>query len=172
MRDTDMLGQSGQSRSIVRARLQVLTVIAALAVAGCAGLPQSDPIQVTMAGVEALPGEGLEARMLVKLRVQNPNDAPIEYDGVYVKLDVLDKTFATGVSDTAGTVPRFGETVIDVPVSVSMIRIVRQVAGMLDGRPADKVTYKMSGKLHGTMLRTVRFESHGEFTLPVPSSAK
>ncbi len=33
-----------------------------------------------------------------KLRVQNPNDSAIEYDGVYLKLEVLDKTFATGVS--------------------------------------------------------------------------
>ncbi len=44
-----------------------------------------------MAGIDSLPGEGLAVRMLVKLRVQNPNDAPIENDGVYIRLDVLDK---------------------------------------------------------------------------------
>ena len=86
---------------------------------GCAGMPGRDPVQVTVAGIESLPGEGLEVRMMVKLRVQNPNDAPVEYDGVYVKLDVLDKTFATGVSAERGSVPRFGESVIGVPVSTS-----------------------------------------------------
>jgi LEA14-like dessication related protein len=42
--------------------------------------------------------------MMVKLRIQNPNDAPLEYRGVYVQMDVLDKTFATGVSDDPGTI--------------------------------------------------------------------
>ena len=58
-------------------------------------------------------------RMMVKLRVQNPNDAPVEDDGVYVKLEVLEKTFATSVSDERGSNPPFGEFIISVPVTVS-----------------------------------------------------
>jgi len=153
-------------------RAFILVLLAAFALAGCAGLPSSDPIEVTVAGVEPmLPGEGLEVRLLVKLRVQNPNDAPIDYTGVYVKLDVLNKTFATGVSDEAGTVPRFGEAVIGVPVTVSVVRMVHQMMGMLDGKPVDKINYEMSGKLNGSAFRTVRFKSHGEFTLPTTPAA-
>ena len=44
-----------------------------------------DPLQVTVAGVESIPGEGMELRLLVKLRVQNPNDLPVEYNGVAVE---------------------------------------------------------------------------------------
>ncbi len=55
--------------------------------------------------------------MLVKLRVQNPNDAPIEYDGVYIRLDVIDKTLATGVSDQRGVVPR--RATVTCPVMAS-----------------------------------------------------
>ncbi len=151
-------------------RLFVLCV-AAVALAGCASMPHSDPLQVTVAGVEGLPGEGMEFRMLVKLRVQNPNETPIEFTGVYVQLDVLDKTFATGVSDESGTVPGFGETVIAVPVTVSALRMVRQVVGMLDGQPVDQIRYEMSGKLNGGMFNTHRFESKGEFDLPKSESA-
>ena len=147
-----------------------LLAAAALALTGCASMPHSDPLQVTVAGVEGLPGEGMELRMLVKLRVQNPNQAPIQYTGVYVQLDVLDKTFATGVSDQSGAVPEFGETVIAVPVTVSALRMARQVVGMLDGRPVDQVSYRMSGKLNGGMFNTRRFESKGEFALPKPES--
>src|SRR6185436_3326675 len=94
----------------------VLTLIAVLAAAGCAGMPGArEPLQVSVAGIESISSEDLEARMMVKLRVQNPNDAPVEYDGVYVKLDVMGKTLATGVSDERGAVPRFGESVIEVP---------------------------------------------------------
>jgi LEA14-like dessication related protein len=142
-----------------------LVAIAALVLAGCASLMRSDPLQVAVAGIEPLQGEGLELRMLVKLRVQNPNDAPLEYDGVYLKLDVLEKTFATGVSDASGTVPRFGEAVIAVPVTVSVLRMVRHALGMLDGQPMEKVTYSLSGKLNGPVFAVARFASQGEIDL-------
>lgn len=139
--------------------------VACLGLAGCAGLPPGDPLQVTVAGIEPMQGEGLELRMLVKLRVQNPNDTPVDFNGVYVKLDVLGKTFATGVSDEAGTVPRFGETVVAVPVTVSVIRMVRHTLGLLDGQPIEKVTYEMSGKLNRSAFSATRFSASGEIDL-------
>ena len=94
-----------------------------LLLGGCTTLPDRDPLQVTVAGIEPLPGEGLELRMLTKLRVQNPNDAPIDYRGVYVKIELQGKTFATGVTDVSGTVPAFGESLIEVPVTASAMRM-------------------------------------------------
>lgn len=149
-------------------RRLTLLALAVLAVSGCASLRSSDPLQVTMAGVESLPGEGLELRLLVKLRVQNPNQAPIEYSGVYVKLDVQGKTFATGVSDQSATIAGFSEGIVAVPVSVSVLRMARQVMGMLDGKPVDKIRYDMRGKLSSGAFRSLPFQSQGEFVLPTP----
>jgi LEA14-like dessication related protein len=143
----------------------LLLALAALALCGCATLSHQDPLQVTVAGIDPLQGEGLELRMLVKLRVQNPNDAPVDYSGVYVKLEVQGRTFATGVSDASGSVPRFGESVISVPVTVSVLRMARQFMGVLDGKPVDKIRYEMSGKLNRSAFRSLRFQSQGEFTL-------
>ena len=67
----------------------------------------------------------MELRFTVKLRVQNPNDAPIEYRGVALTMDVQGKTLASGVTDSSGTVPRFGEAVIDGPVTISAFRMAR-----------------------------------------------
>jgi LEA14-like dessication related protein len=108
-----------------------LAVATAVVLAACSALPTRDPPQVTVAGIEPLQGQGLEMRMLVKLRVQNPNDAQIDYNGVSLKLDVQDKTLASGVSDQAGTVPRFGEAVIEVPVTISAMNIARQIMGAM-----------------------------------------
>lgn len=155
-----------QRRLILTAARALAT---SLALAACTGLAPRNPLQVTVAGVEALPGEGLELRLLLKLRVQNPNDAPIDYNGVSVNLEVQGRTFATGVSDASGTVPRFGEAVISVPVTVSALRMARQVMGMMDGEPVDKIRYDMSGKLNGAGFGYVRFRSQGEFTLPGPA---
>ena len=151
-----------------RSFLKTLAIVLVAALGGCAGMPGKDPVQVTVAGIESLPGEGLEMRMLVKLRVQNPNDSPVDYDGVYVKLDVLDKTFASGVSDEKGSVPRYGESVIAVPVTVSTLRVALQAIGfVLDGRQvAEKINYKLEGKLDGPTFGSTRFTAQGEFALP------
>ena len=152
-----------------RSLLSNSLIVVALSLGACAGLTGREPVQVSVAGIETLPGEGLEMRMMVKLRVQNPNDTPVEYDGVYVKLDVLDRTFATGVSDERGSVPRFGESVINVPVTVSTFRMAFQALGfMLDDKPTEKVSYKLSGKLAGPTLGSTSFQADGELALPKP----
>src|SRR5262245_32507330 len=102
--------------------LFLLSVALALT-AGCASMQKRDPLQVTVAGVEPLQGEGMELRMMVKLRVQNPNDAPVNFNGVAVTMEVQGKTFATGVSNAQGSVPRFGETLVEVPVTASAFRM-------------------------------------------------
>jgi LEA14-like dessication related protein len=149
-----------------RALPTLLALLAATLLGACALAPSREPLQVTVAGIDSLPGEGLEMRMLVRLRVQNPNDAPLDYDGVYLKLDVLDKTFATGVSSERGSVPRYGEAVIGVPVTVSALRMVTNILGLLDGKPVDKVHYKLEGKLDGPAFGATRFQSQGELALP------
>jgi hypothetical protein len=53
-----------------------------------------------------------------------------------------------------------------VPVTVSVLRMVRQVMGVLDGQPVDKIRYEMSGKLSGGAFNTHRFGASGEFELP------
>jgi LEA14-like dessication related protein len=146
--------------------LPLLLLVLATLTTGCASLLGADPVRVNVAGVESLPGGGLEMRMLVKLRVQNPNDTAIDYDGVYLQLDVQGSTFATGVSAERGSIPRYGEAVIAVPVTVSALNVVRQALKMLDGKPVDRIGYDMSGKLGGAALGGTHFRSQGELALP------
>ena len=111
-------------------------------------------------------------RMAVKLRVQNPNDEPIDYNGVAVQMEVEGKTFASGVSDTSGSVPRFGETVVSIPVTISAFRMARQALGLFTGGDTSKIQYEMTGKLNGAVSGSTRFAVKGEFSLPttVPAS--
>ena len=152
--------------SISRSVLLLLLAFGVLLFGGCASLQGREPIQVIIAGVEPLQGEGLELRMLVKLRIQNPNDLPLDFNGVSVQMDVQGKRFATGVSDHGGTVPRFGETIVDVPLSISVFRIARQAIGVMTDEYRGKIAYEMTGKLAGPAFNSVRFKSNGELTLP------
>lgn len=153
---------------MVRPQVFFLALFFAFGAAGCASMQARDPLQVTVAGIEPLQGQGMELRLLVKLRVQNPNDAPVDYNGVAVEMDVQGKTFGTGVSDAHGSVPRFGESVIEVPITISAFRMARQALGMMkgDGAGLGKIHYEMKGKLNGSAFNTVRFQNQGDFELP------
>jgi LEA14-like dessication related protein len=107
----------------------------------------------------------MEVRLLVKLRVINPNDSAIDYDGLFVEMDVRGKSFASGVSNARGTVPRFGEALLTVPVTVPALAMLRQALGMAQG-DRSPITYAINGKLSGPQWRSLRFSSTGEFKLP------
>lgn len=153
-----------------RASLDALSILIAallaLALGGCATLPGRDPIRMNVVGLEPIPGQGMEMRFNLKLRVQNPNDSAIEFDGVALELDLNERNFATGVSDQRGTVPRFGETVISVPVSVSAFAAIRQAFGFMDERSAKDVPYALRAKLGGPLFSGVRFRESGTLDLP------
>ncbi len=155
---------------ISRGAWTLLLIVGVMLLQGCAGLQGRDPLKVTVAGIEPLPGQGMEMRMMVKLRVQNPNDTPVDYSGVALDMEVQGQSFASGVSDEAGSVPRFGETVISVPVTIAALKMVRQAIGLIQGG-ASKIQYEMKGKLSGSAFGTNHFSSEGEFDMPTGAGA-
>jgi LEA14-like dessication related protein len=143
-----------------------------LSLAGCAAFSQRDPLNVQVAGIQPLPGEGLELRMAVKLRIQNPNDMVLDYNGVALDLEVNGRRLASGVSDARGSVPRFGETVLSVPMTISAFSAARQALGLAEHVGMDEVPYVLRGKLASGLFGTQRFVEKGtldlEGALPSP----
>jgi LEA14-like dessication related protein len=148
-------------------RIRLLLIVVTSMLAACASLPNSDPLSISVAGIEPLPGEGLELRLAVRVRIQNPNDAAIEYTGAALSLDFNGRKLASGVSGAIGTVPRYGESVLTVPVTISAFDMARQVIGFATGDPnAKEVAYRVRGKLEGGVFGTRRFSDEGTFELP------
>jgi len=145
--------------------LALLSVLL-LVLSGCAAFSQRDPLNVQVAGIQPLPGEGLELRMNVKLRIQNPNDMALDYNGVALNLEVNGRRLASGVSDARGSVPRFGETVLSVPMTVSAFSAARQALGLAEHIGLDEVPYVLRGKLAGGLFGTQRFVEKGTLELP------
>jgi LEA14-like dessication related protein len=147
-----------------------VSVFLALALGGCAGMLIRDPVRINVVGIEPLAGEGLEMRFTMKLRLQNPNETAIEYDGVALALELNGKPFASGVSNEKGSVSPFGETVFSVPVTVSAYAAVRQALGLVDAAKLDNLPYVLRGKLAGGLFGGVNFTDKG--TLSLPSAGK
>ena len=147
-------------------------VVAAIAcLASCASFAYRDPVRVNLVGLEPAEGQGLELRFLARVRVQNANDLPIEFDGAALEVELAGKSFAAGVSDRKGAVPRFGEALVEIPVTVPAIAIVRQVLGVANGG-ALRTDYKLSGFINTPTAGKVRFESSGDIALPAGMGTK
>ena len=148
-----------------RRHLLALAPVMLLPVGGCAGLALRQPLQVSLVDVSSLPGAAMELRLAVTLRVQNPNDAALDYDGVSLQLEVGGRHLASGVSDARGSVPRFGEALITVPVTVSATHVLRQAWGLArDGATAIEFTAR--GLLAGGLFGGAGFDSSGRFDWP------
>lgn len=143
---------------------------ALLVVSGCSTLTPRDPVRVELTGLEPLPGQGLEVRFAAVLRVQNPNESAITYNGVALDLEVNHRSLASGVSPQAGHVPRFGEALIRVPVSITALAAMRQAWAAAGYQQGEGLPYRVSGKLANGLFGTVRFSDDGTLNWPERAS--
>lgn len=151
----------------MRTPTSLLPLLVTSTLAACAHLPNTDPLSIDIAGIEPLPSEGLEMRLAVRVRIQNPNDIPVDYTGAALSLDLNGRNLASGVSDVIGTVPRYGEAVLTIPVTISAFDMARQVIGFAtDEANGNEVAYRVRGKLEGGWFGTRRFRDEGTFALP------
>jgi hypothetical protein len=149
-----------------RRALAVALAGATLLAGGCATL-FPPPLNVTLVGVEPLAGEGLELRLLVKLRLQNPRETELAYDGVALELDLRGRRVGSGVLAQAGTLPRFGETLLAVPVSVSGLAVAREAVALLrPGAEPQRIEFAARGRLGGSAFGTHRFAARAEVDWP------
>ncbi len=154
-----------KNRPVQARLLGSLLMLAVISLSACATWPNRDPLMIDVAGIESLPGEGMELRLLVKVRVQNPNDAAVEYSGVALTLDLNDIRLASGVSDDVGTVPRYGESIFEIPMTISAFDMARHMLALTSVSERNDVSYRVEGKLQGGLFGTRRFIDEGMFQL-------
>jgi LEA14-like dessication related protein len=116
-------------------------------VAGCASLSEATtPPNLSLVSIEPVEVTPLEQKYHLKVRLQNPNDHPLEISGMSYVLEVNGQPLLNGVSDAAVTVPRFGESLIELSGVSTLFGFVRQIQALQD-RNAQGMQYKLSGKL-------------------------
>ncbi|WP_085656963.1 LEA type 2 family protein [Pseudomonas sp. B11(2017)] len=149
----------------------LLLSLLVLSLSACALFPSRDPVNINVVGLEPLPSQDLEMRFALKLRVQNPNETAIDYNGIALDLEVNGRPLASGVSDQSGSIPRFSEAVVSVPVSVSAFSVLRQTLGLSQTQNLDNLPYVLRGKLASGAFGTMRFTDRGKLSLPRASAA-
>jgi LEA14-like dessication related protein len=142
----------------------------ALALSACAVWGLREPLSVTIADFTPLEMSVLEQRYAVKVRVLNPNDTELAFDGVAFDLEINGQPFAKGVSSQGGVVPRFGEALIDLQVVSGLQHILRQIAELQKGDRTG-FAYRIKGHLHSPgVLGSIPFNATGKFAFPTNGS--
>lgn len=143
-----------------------LALLLACGLSACALFQTRDPLNISVIGIEPLPGQDLEMRMAVKIRVQNPNESAIDYNGLALSLEVNGQPLASGVSDQQGRIGRYDEQVLVVPVSITAFAMLRQAYGLSRLQSLQGMPYVLKGKLAGGIFGTLRFTDNGTLDLP------
>jgi len=146
----------------------LLAVLCAISLNACAALSMQEPLSVTIADLKPIEIGVLEQRYALKVRLLNPNDTEIAFDGVVFDLEINDTPFAKGVSNQSSVIPRFGEALIDLQAVSGLQNILRQINELLKGERTS-LTYRIKGRLHGGGFGSTRFDSSGEIAIPVGS---
>lgn len=123
------------------------------------------PLRVNVAGVERIGSSSMELRFVAHLRVQNSNDSDLSYSGAFVDIVMRGQSIGSGVSAGGGTVPRYGDTMIDVPVTISQTGAIREATGLY-GSPDQLLDYTLRGRLQGT-FQELEFQQRGEMAFPI-----
>lgn len=122
---------------------------------------QRRDVDVFLVQVIPLSSTLLEQRARIDIRIQNLSDEPIIANGMELRMDVNDRRFVRGVSNTEFTVPRLSEEVVSIEVSSSMLDTVRQ---LLSVTQAQELEYDLVGRLFTQTGSSQRFVRRGSIT--------
>jgi len=129
--------------------------------------------KISVADIRLQDVKAMEGVFLIKLRILNPNDVPLDIHGINCDLEINRRHFASGIGDSSQTVPAFGTALVSVEVYASVLDIVASVAdllhaaGKLPGKD-EPMPYTLQGivrvGIHG-FKKDVPFNSSGELSL-------
>src|ERR1043165_4514903 len=127
--------------SIARA---VLLAGVAVICGGCAAT-HFEPPQLTVVSMQVQSADLFSQRMLVHMRVVNPNARALPVKSINYRIEVGGADLAQGLADKPFVVPAMGEAEFDVQVTANLANALTQILGRKSSR--DKLDYRLVGSV-------------------------
>lgn len=111
-------------------------------------------------------GDLIQQNVVVRLRVQNPNDVELPVRGLTVALELNGEKFADGVAAREFTVPPRGEAEFDMEMRADAVGLALKLLRHRDA--GSKVAeYRIKGKVDTKLgfLHSIPFEEKGQIPL-------
>src|SRR5262252_379602 len=109
-------------------RLRLTWLASLLFFTGCSTLKLEAP-KLDVVSMKVQSADIFSQRMVVRMRVQNPNDRELPIKSISYTIEVNNAEFAQGLSDTPFVVPSMGEAEFDVQVTTNLANALTQLFG-------------------------------------------
>ncbi len=142
----------------------VTVLILIVTLTGCITAQSVKAPRIALGKVRLLDSTGLTQRLEVELLVANPNDFDIPLTGLQFVMQMNGLDFANGLSNARVTLPRLGEAVVPVTVTVSILAVLQQVRAVSESTGLE---YKITGEvfIDHALVGKVPFEKSGKLEM-------
>ena len=137
----------------------------ALLLSGCTSALKWEAPKLSVASMKLQSADIFSQRLLVHMRVSNPNDRELPIKGINYRIEVNDAELAQGLTDTPFTVPAMGEAEFDVQVTANLATALSQFLSRRGS--SDTLDYRLTGSvaLSSGFLRHIPFDERGSVKL-------
>jgi LEA14-like dessication related protein len=138
---------------------------AILLLSGCASALKWEAPKLSVASMKLQSADIFSQRLVVHMRVVNPNDRELPIKGITYRIEVNDAELAEGLTDTPFVVPAMGEAEFDVQVKANLATALSQF--MSRRGSSDTLDYRLIGSvaLSSGFLRRIPFDERGSVKL-------
>jgi LEA14-like dessication related protein len=143
----------------------LVATAALLALSGCASALKLEAPRLSVISMKVQSADIFAQRMLVRMRVMNPNTRELPVKGITYRIEVNDAELAQGLTDTPFIVPALGEAEFDVQVTANLASALSQLLGRKGS--SDTLEYRLVGSvaLSSGFLRRIPFDERGSVKL-------
>jgi LEA14-like dessication related protein len=156
-------------RERIHTRTLIVMALVALALAtlvgGCALVPKLEAPKLSVVSLKMQGGDIFSQRVLVRMRVFNPNTRELPIQGLTYTIEVNDAELGNGGTAAPFTVPAMGEAEFDMQFTANL---AGALARLLTRRnSSESLAYRLRGNvnLSGGFLRRIPFDERGSVNL-------
>jgi LEA14-like dessication related protein len=153
-------------RDDVRARRRVLLALTCLPLfAGCAALPKYEAPKLSVVSLKVQGGDIFSQRVLVRMRVFNPNARELPIEGLAYTIDVNDAELGNGGTTAPFVVPAMGEAEFDMQITANLAGALAKILSRKNSSEALDYRLRGSVNLSSGFLRRIPFDERGSVKL-------
>jgi LEA14-like dessication related protein len=145
--------------------MAVVGATLSLLAGGCAIVPKLEAPKLSVVSLKMQGGDIFSQRVLVRMRVMNPNTRELPIEGLSYTIEVNDAELGSGGSSAPFTVPAMGEAEFDMQFTANL---AGALARLLSRRSSsEKLDYRLRGNvnLSSGFLRRIPFDERGSVNL-------
>jgi len=132
---------------------------------GCAALPKYEAPKLSVVSLKMQSGDIFSQRVLVRMRVFNPNTRELPIEGLTYTIEVNEAELGTGGTAAPFTVPAMGEAEFDMQITANLASALSKLLSRRNSSEA--LDYRIHGKvnLSSGFLRRIPFDERGSVKL-------